>query len=143
MSPSLVRWLLLQSIAIVWIGAPFVLAEVLSRNASAGVYGIADAIVLPVITSWIFCFVGLPYFAFFAVSAFRRYSFPLAPWHFRLTVRHVVVLLLSIAGAFLLLSQLVYWWSWQHLPIVLMYGATLAWLVWVRPIAGEQRNRIK
>lgn len=136
---SRARWLVPASIALVWFAAPFVLAAVVSRNAGAGLYGTTDAIVLPITYAVALCLAGIPYFGFFAVAALRRFAPAARPWAFRSTLRQWIVLVLFVAGALVLASELVYWWSPGHAPILFMYGAALAWLVWVRPMAAADR----
>lgn len=136
---SRARWLVPASIAVLWLAAPFVLAAVVSRNARAGVYGTSDAILLPITFAVALCVAGIPYFAFFAVAAFRRFSPAARPWQFRSTLRQWIVLALFVAGALVLASELFYWWSPGHAPILAMYAAALAWLAWVRPMAAADR----
>ena len=131
---------MLLSILPIWIAAPFVVAAVVTGNAKAGRYGVADVVLIPIMSAVVLCIVGLPYFAFFAVAASRRYFRPLQPWHFRSTVRHWLVLVAAVIGARVLLSELLYWWSWQHAPILVVYFGALVWLVWARPFAGEPRR---
>ena len=69
------RWFLVISIAIVWLLAPVVLALVVVRNAEAGLYGARDIVLIPIVSAAVLCVVGLPYFGFFAVAAFRRHPF--------------------------------------------------------------------
>lgn len=133
------RWLLPASIAVLWLAAPFVLAAVVSRNARAGLYGTSDAILLPITFAVALCLAGIPYFAFFALAAWRRFSPAARPWQFRSTLRQWTVLLLFLAGALVLLSELIYWWSPGHAPILALYAGALAWLVWVRPMAAADR----
>lgn len=132
------RWFLPLSITILWLLAPFVLSEVVTRNAQAGVYGIADVVSIPIVSASMLCLVGCPYFAFFAIAGFQRYSANLPPWYFQSTVRQWVVLLLFLIGAVVLISEILYWWSTAHIPIIVVYSLTLAWLIWVRPIAAVE-----
>jgi hypothetical protein len=47
------RWLLVFSIAVVWLLAPVVLALVVVRNAEAGLYGARDIVLIPIVSAGI------------------------------------------------------------------------------------------
>jgi hypothetical protein len=135
------RWLLVFSIAIVWLLAPVVLALVVVRNAEAGFYGARDIVLIPIVSAIVLFVVGLPYFGFFAVAAFRRHSAPRSPWHFRSTARHWVVLALFLVGVLVLSTEVYYWWSVEHAPFVALYSLPIIWLVWVRPLAASPMSK--
>ena len=135
------RWFLVISIAIVWLLAPVVLALVVVRNAETGLYGARDIVLIPIVSAAVLCVVGLPYFGFFAVAAFRRHPILRSPWHFRSTARQWVVLALFLVGISVLSAEVYYWWSFEHAPIVALYSLAIIWLIWVRPLAASPMNK--
>jgi hypothetical protein len=135
------RWFLVFSIAVVWLLAPVVLALVVVRNAEAGLYGAHDIVLIPIVSAAVLFVAGLPYFGFFAVASFRHHSALRSPWHFRSTARQWVVLALFLVGVSVLSTEVYYWWSVEHAPIVALYSLPIVWLIWVRPLAASPMSR--
>jgi len=140
--PVSLHWLLVFSIAIVWLLAPVVLALVVVRNAEAGFYGARDIVLIPIVSAAVLCAAGIPYFGFFAVAALRRHSLLRSPWQFRSTARQWIVLALFLVGILVLSTEVYYWWSFEHAPIVALYSLAIVWLIWVRPLAASPMNEI-
>lgn len=130
------RWLLVASISVIWIVTPILLATIVKWNSKRGVYGNSDAILIPIMNSVLLFVIGLPYFIFFTIAAYKRYSAPRSIYCFNSSVRQWIILILFILGVLIISTQVLYWADWSHWPIALGYAFAILWLFWVRPIAS-------
>jgi hypothetical protein len=131
------RGLVPLSISVIWLSTPFIALNELSANASAGVYGTNDSLLIPFAGLAMSCVIGIPYFAFLAIAGFRRYVVdPPPPWQFKSTARQWLVLALFLGGLYVLLPKVLYWTLTGHGITGLMHALAVAWLAWVRPIAA-------
>jgi hypothetical protein len=81
------------SISVVWLLTPAVLWLVVMRNADNGVYGMSDAVLIPIMEAIFFCLIAIPYLIFFAWSGMNRCGVTLKPWVFKSTIRQWTILL--------------------------------------------------
>lgn len=123
----------------VWLATPFLLKHVVDRNAEAGEYGVADATMIPSADATVLALMGIPYFGLLIHLAFRPYQSNDPLWWLYSMPKHFVSLLLILPGLFVLFIQVMYWWSWNHAPIVVGYSLSLLWLLWVRPMLDSDR----
>jgi hypothetical protein len=129
------RLLAVLALAIPWVSAPFVLTQVVEHNARSGLYGISDAIAIPIGTAFILFLVGSPFLAVVLGFVLWRLGRPAAG--FRLTWRVPLAVVAVTPAASLVLVGLLDWLSWSHAPIVVVYGVTFVWLLWAIPVLSR------
>jgi hypothetical protein len=120
-------------IAIAWTAAPIVVARVVRANALAGIYGIEDAIAIPIGNAILYWLIGLPYFGVLSYRAFKRYRRGCNPFHFAFSRADLISMAIVLPGIVLLALLAWDWWIWGHFLIVCSYAIPMLWLVWVRP----------
>jgi hypothetical protein len=118
------------SLVVPWFAGPFVVARTVERNARAGVYGIADAVVIPILGAWLLTLVGGLYLAVVLWLVIARLPRPAGTPSALGTRGALTALAVVIPPMLAIAAYLDYWSSGPHAPILVCYALPLIWLVW-------------
>jgi uncharacterized protein YybS (DUF2232 family) len=137
-SSRLYPFVIAVGIIIPWMSSPLVVAYVVQRNANAGLYGIADAVLIPIMNATMVFFVGCIYFGLLLWIIIRRIKHTQANSEIRLNLQAIIAFLVILPGLLFLSLQCLYWWSWSHAPIVLIYIVPILWLLYMWPVLARK-----
>jgi hypothetical protein len=131
------RLLAAITLLVPWASTPFILSQVLERNAMQGLYGNGDAIIIPIAGAYMLCLLGTPFLALALGLVVWRLGRPSVGIRSLLTWRLPLAVLLITPALLIVLLGLLSWLSWEHLPIAISYFIPLAWLVWAVAILSR------